>query len=134
MIGEIVAIGDELTSGRILNSTSQFAAYHLFAMVHEVVAMSTIGDSPELIGAAVRKALGRADFVIVTGGLGPTSDDLTSEAVSSALGRPPTFHPEILASVNAFLRQLDVREGDVSLPNKTSELEKLIVSAPDVAL
>lgn len=117
MIGEIVAIGDELTSGRILNSTSQFAAHHLFAMGHEIVAMSTIGDAPELIGAALRKALGRADFVIVTGGLGPTSDDLTSEAVSSALGRPPTFHPEILDSVNTFLNRPDSCKG--------GELEKL---------
>ncbi len=103
MIGEIIAIGDELTSGRILNSTSQFAAHHLFALGHEIVAMSTIGDSPELIGAAVRKALGRADFVIVTGGLGPTSDDLTNEAVSSALGLPSTFHPEVLNQIEMFL-------------------------------
>jgi nicotinamide-nucleotide amidase len=112
MIGEIIAIGDELTSGRILNSTSQFAAYHLFAQGHEVVAMSTIGDSPELIGAAVRKALDRADFVIVTGGLGPTSDDLTNEAVSSALGRPSTFHPEVLSQIEMFLagRKKDARD------------------------
>lgn len=103
MIGEIIAIGDELTSGRILNSTSQFAAYHLFALGHEIVSMSTIGDSPELIGAAVRKALDRADFVIVTGGLGPTSDDLTNEAVSTALGRPSTFHPEVLNQIEMFL-------------------------------
>jgi len=125
MKGEIVAIGDELTSGRILNSTSQFAAHHLFAMGHEIVAMSTIGDSPELIGAAVRKALDRADFVIVTGGLGPTSDDLTSEAVSTALGRPPTFHPEILEKVQAFLERFGGGHGKTSPSKKNIELEKL---------
>lgn len=103
MIGEIIAIGDELTSGRILNLTSNFAAHNLFAMGHEIVAMETIGDSPELIGFALKKALGRADFVIVTGGLGPTSDDLTNEAVSSALGRPATFHPEILQKIKHYL-------------------------------
>ncbi len=99
MIGEIIAIGDELTSGRILNQTSNFAAYHLFAMGHEIVAMATIGDSPELIGSALKKALNRADFVIVTGGLGPTTDDLTTEAVARVLERPVTFHPEILAQI-----------------------------------
>jgi nicotinamide-nucleotide amidase len=122
MIGEIIAIGDELTSGRILNSTSQFAAHNLFAMGHEVVAMSTIGDSPELIGAAVRKAIDRADFIIVTGGLGPTSDDLTNEAVAAALGRPATFHPEILDQIKDFLAASDnIR------PDKTKglKLEKL---------
>lgn len=124
MIGEIVAIGDELTSGRILNSTSQFAAHHLFAMGHEIVAMSTIGDALDLIGAALRKALNRADFVIVTGGLGPTSDDLTSEAASSALGRPPTFHPEILNNVKAFLGRSPLADPIVS-GKKEIELEKL---------
>ncbi len=103
MIGEIIAIGDELTSGRILNLTSNFAAYHLFAMGHEIVAMATIGDSPELIGQALKKALARADFVIVTGGLGPTTDDLTTEAVAKVLERPVTFHPEIQAQIKHFL-------------------------------
>ena len=103
MIGEIIAIGDELTSGRILNLTSNFAAHHLFAIGHEIVAMATIGDSSELIGSALKKALARADFVIVTGGLGPTSDDLTNEAVSTALNRPATFHPEILDKIKHYL-------------------------------
>ncbi|NOX24606.1 MAG: CinA family nicotinamide mononucleotide deamidase-related protein [Deltaproteobacteria bacterium] len=103
MIGEIIAIGDELTSGRILNLTSNFAAYHLFAMGHEIVAMATIGDSPEFIGQALKKALARADFIIVTGGLGPTTDDLTTAAVAKVLERPVTFHPEIQAQIKHYL-------------------------------
>ncbi|MFZ5774107.1 MAG: CinA family nicotinamide mononucleotide deamidase-related protein [Thermodesulfobacteriota bacterium] len=96
MIGEIIAIGDELISGSVLNTTSHFAASQLFAAGHEVVAMTSIGDDAGLIGATLNQAMARADFVVVTGGLGPTSDDLTNEAVSSALNRPATFHPEIL--------------------------------------
>lgn len=115
MIGEIIAIGDELTSGKILNLTSSFAAHHLFAMGHELVAMSTIGDSPELIGAALKKAIGRADFVITTGGLGPTSDDLTNEAVSSALNRPAKFHPEILEKIKRYLATNSKASFDVTL-------------------
>ena len=69
MIGEIIAIGDELTSGRILNTTSYFAASQLFGAGHEVTAMVTIGDDAELIGRTLLDSLGRADFVIVTGGL-----------------------------------------------------------------
>ncbi|MDD3617791.1 MAG: CinA family nicotinamide mononucleotide deamidase-related protein [Desulfobulbaceae bacterium] len=104
MIGEIIAIGDELTSGRIINTTSGFAARQLFAAGHEIVAMHTIGDTPALIGEALKRAIRRADFVIVTGGLGATSDDLTNEAVSKALNRPPTLHRGILNKIRARLR------------------------------
>ena len=122
MRGEIIAIGDELTSGRILNMTSQFAAHHLFAVGHEIVAMATIGDSPELIGQALIKALDRADFVIVTGGLGPTSDDLTNEAVASALNRPSTLHPEILVKIEAYLSDSKAKG---QAPNCGVSMEKL---------
>lgn len=99
MIGEIIAIGDELTSGRILNSTSYFAASHLYASGHEIGAMATIGDEPSLIGKALKRSIERADFVVVTGGLGPTSDDMTNEAVANALDRPTTFYPEIFDKI-----------------------------------
>lgn len=101
MIGEIIAIGDELTSGSVLNTTSYFAASHLFGAGHEILAMTTIGDDPELIGRTLQRALQRAEFVIVTGGLGPTTDDLTNAAVSSALSRPATFYPEIFKKIQA---------------------------------
>ncbi len=96
MIGEIIAIGDELTAGRTVNTTSGFAARQLFAAGHETFAMHTIGDTPALIGEALKRAIGRVDFVIVTGGLGSTTDDLTNEAVAEALDRPPTLYKEIL--------------------------------------
>lgn len=104
MIGEIIAIGDELTSGRILNTTSGFAANQLFTAGHEIFAMHTIGDTPDLIGEALKRAISRVDFVIVTGGLGATSDDLTNEAVSEALKRPPTLHREILAQIQPYMQ------------------------------
>ncbi len=104
MFGEIIAIGDELTSGRILNTTSHFAASHLFAAGHEVVAMITIGDNATLISETLRRALEQVDFLIVTGGLGATSDDLTNEAVAEALDRPTIFHPEILQRIKTHCR------------------------------
>ena len=104
MIGEIIAIGDELTSGRILNTTSYFAASQLFAAGHEITAMITIGDDAGLIGRTLLDSLARADFVIVTGGLGVTSDDMTSEAVADALDRPSTFYPDILDQIRAGTR------------------------------
>lgn len=123
MRGEIIAIGDELTSGRILNSTSNFAARHLFVAGHDIIAMHTIGDDMEIIGEFLQRALGRADFVVVTGGLGSTTDDLTNEAVSSAFDLPVTFHPEIFEKVNSGSKNSTVAEEGND--NGQTSLEKL---------
>lgn len=117
MIGEIIAIGDELTTGRIHNTTSGFAARHLFEAGYDIHAMHTIGDSPDLIGEALQRALRRVDFVIVTGGLGVTDDDLTNEAVSKALNRPTLPNFEILSLIRDKLDELSSKE--------SSQLEKL---------
>jgi nicotinamide-nucleotide amidase len=112
MRGEILAIGDELTSGRVQNTTSCLAARFLFAAGHEIVAMTTVGDVPSLIGTALHTALGRAQFILVTGGLGATSDDLTNEAVAAALGRPTTLNHEVRNSLvrnGSSLDQADQR-------------------------
>lgn len=103
---EIIAIGDELTSGRILNTTSSFAARNLFEAGYEIYAMNTIGDTPHLIGEALKQALSRADAVLVTGGLGTTDDDLTNEAVSKALNRPTMPNYEILSNIRAHLDEI----------------------------
>jgi len=107
MIGEIIAIGNELTSGRVLNTTSRFAAGLLFSAGHEISAMATIGDTPAEISETLKRAIKRSDFIIVTGGLGATSDDLTSEVVGQALGRPTVFHPKVFAKIKALLSNLD---------------------------
>ncbi len=99
MLGEIIAIGDELTTGRILNTNSRFVASQLFAAGHDVVAMATIGDTANEIGTALKRAIRRAEFVIITGGLGATTDDLTNEAVADALGRPTVLFPEVLVKI-----------------------------------
>ena len=99
MIGEIIAIGDELTSGRILNTTSGLAARKLFLLGHEIRAMHTIGDDPELIGTLLRQALEHADFIILTGGLGATTDDLTNEAVVNALKLKTAIHQGVKANI-----------------------------------
>jgi nicotinamide-nucleotide amidase len=114
---EIIAIGDELTSGRILNTTSSFAARHLYDAGYDIYAMNTIGDSPILIGEALKQALSRADAILVTGGLGTTDDDLTNEAVSKALNRPTMPNLEILANIRTHLDEITA--------NPVSPLEKL---------
>lgn len=103
---EIIAIGDELTSGRIMNTTSSFAARQLFEAGYEIHAMHTIGDTPVLIGDALKVAIERADGVLVTGGLGMTDDDMTNEAVSMALNRPTMPNLAVLAHVRQHLDEI----------------------------
>ena len=105
MKGEIIAIGDELISGRILNTTSGYAARKLFDAGYTIHAMSTIGDTPQLIGEALLRAIKRVDFIVVTGGLGSTDDDLTNEAVSQALNRPTIPNLEMLARIRSHLNR-----------------------------
>jgi nicotinamide-nucleotide amidase len=86
--GAILSTGDELTTGRIVDSNSGWLADKLFEIGVDVVAVLTVGDRPERLAWAWRSALERADVVISTGGIGPTADDLTSEVVAQVLGLP----------------------------------------------
>ncbi len=86
MTGQIIAIGDELTSGRVLNTTSSFAAARLFTAGHKVKKINVIGDDPQIIKESLTEALKTSQFILISGGLGPTTDDITNEAVAEALG------------------------------------------------
>ncbi|MCR4340374.1 MAG: competence/damage-inducible protein A [Gemmatimonadaceae bacterium] len=83
---ELITIGDELLLGFTIDTNSVFLGGELAALGVEVARRTTVGDDRDAIAAAVRDALARADGVITTGGLGPTSDDVTMDAVAAALG------------------------------------------------
>ena len=101
MHGEIIAIGDELVAGRVRNTTSSFAAGQLFQAGYRLDCITIIGDDAGAIKTSLLTAVGRSAFVIVTGGLGPTSDDMTSEAVAAALGRGLVLNKEVLKKIEA---------------------------------
>ncbi|HFC46822.1 MAG TPA: competence/damage-inducible protein A, partial [Dissulfuribacter thermophilus] len=84
--GEIIAIGDEIISGKVLNRNSNFSARSLFHAGYLVTRITSVGDDIEAIKEVLRGAISRSRFVILTGGLGPTPDDITNEAVAVALG------------------------------------------------
>jgi len=85
---EVIAIGSELLGPSRVDSNGSFLARRLGAQGIALAFRTIVGDDPADLRAAVSTALGRADVVIATGGLGPTVDDLTREAVSEALGLP----------------------------------------------
>lgn len=84
---EVVTIGDELLLGYTIDTNAAHLARELAGLGVEIVRRTTCGDSAESIAAAVGDALDRADGVITTGGLGPTSDDLTKPSIAALFGR-----------------------------------------------
>ena len=87
MIAELICVGTELLMGQVLNTNAQFIAQELapsgIDMYHQLV----VGDNPKRLTEAVDTALSRADVVLLSGGLGPTDDDLTKETVAKAMGK-----------------------------------------------
>ena len=102
MHGEIITIGSELVSGRTLDLNSWYAAGRLTASGLSVTRITSVGDDKEEICEALRKALQSSRFVIVTGGLGSTDDDITSEAVACALNRPLSRDQEMYSLIKGF--------------------------------
>lgn len=88
MVGELVTVGDELLSGRVVNSNAAHIASQLGLAGYAFRWITVVGDREDDIVPALVTAMERVDFVIVTGGLGPTTDDRTSVAAARALGRP----------------------------------------------
>ncbi|NTU78546.1 MAG: CinA family nicotinamide mononucleotide deamidase-related protein [Chloroflexales bacterium] len=101
MDAEIIAIGSELLLGSTIDTNSAYLARQMAAAGVNLFRKSVVGDNVERIAATIHEALARADLVICTGGLGPTLDDVTREAVALALGRPLEFRPELLEQIAA---------------------------------
>ena len=91
---EILAVGTELLLGQTVNRNAAWLGSRLAEEGHEVVAHQAVGDLQGMIVDALRLAMSRSDAVIVTGGLGPTADDLTREAIAAALGVGLEFDDE----------------------------------------
>ena len=87
MIAEVISIGDELTSGQRLDTNSQWLSERLGELGVRVVYHSTVADDLEANVSVFRAAIDRADVVVATGGLGPTADDLTRDALAAVSGR-----------------------------------------------
>lgn len=98
---ELITIGDELLLGFTLDSNGAHLARELAAIGVSIVRRTSVGDEAESIAAAVREALERTGAVITTGGLGPTSDDLTKPSIAAVFGRGMRLDTEILEALRA---------------------------------
>jgi nicotinamide-nucleotide amidase len=102
MNAEIIAIGDEITSGQSLDTNTQWLSQRLEELGVRVLYHSTVGDELAPGVAVFRQAIARADVVVATGGLGPTADDLTREALAEAAACPLQLDADALAYIRAM--------------------------------
>lgn len=140
MSAEILCVGTELLLGDILNTNARWLAQELACLGVPHHRQAVVGDNRERLMAAVREAAERCRVLITTGGLGPTADDLTTEAIAAAFHVPLVEHAEVWADIQAKLgargrpvppsnrRQALLPEGASVLPNPTGTAPGMIWS------
>ena len=129
MIVEVIAVGTELLIGQITNTNASFIGARLAEEGFDAHYQVTVGDNLGRLADAIEAALERSDAVLITGGIGPTQDDLTREAICQVTGRVMTRDPEHEAWIKErlraqrrsvpdnVLRMADLPEGAEAMPN-----------------
>jgi nicotinamide-nucleotide amidase len=102
MNAEIIAVGSELLLGQIVDTNSTVIARHFAAIGLDLFYKTTVGDNLQRLSGVLRQALARSEVVVTTGGIGPTADDVTREAVAEATGRELVFSEELWRQIEAF--------------------------------
>src|SRR3982751_6837230 len=137
---EVVTIGDELLLGFTIDTNAAHLARTLAAEGVEISRRTTVGDTADAIAAAVREGLDRAGAVITTGGLGPTSDDLTKPSIAALFGREMVLDEEHLAWIEERFTRLFQRpmpaanRQQAMLPEGARKLKNNHGSAPGIWL
>jgi len=126
----MIFTGSELLQGRTLNTHAQYLGRWLTDHNFDVAFIDTVGDQAEHLAEVFRQALKRADLILITGGLGPTTDDLTKETVAEVLGLPLELDQETVSNLKEFfairgrdmpesnIKQAFIPQGAMVLPNK----------------
>ena len=88
---ELICVGTEILLGNIVNTNAAYLAEKCAGLGLSCYFQTVVGDNEERLSQALETAIGRSDIVILSGGLGPTEDDLTKETAAKVCGRPPIF-------------------------------------------
>jgi competence/damage-inducible protein CinA-like protein len=138
---EIITIGTEILLGEIVDTNTRYIARTLRGLGVDLYRTSTIGDNVERIAEAIRHSMTRADVIITTGGLGPTVDDPTREAVARACGVETEFREELWEQIRAIVtrygreaaenqkRQAYVPKGAIAIKNPVGTAPSFIVES-----
>lgn len=143
MNAEIIAVGSELLLGQIVNSNARFLSRELADLGVNVFYHTVVGDNPARLKQAMAIAEQRADFIVFTGGLGPTKDDLTKDTIALHLGRKLVLDQHAMDSIEQYFaktnrhmtennrRQAMVIEGSVILKNDHGMAPGMFLSAAE---
>jgi nicotinamide-nucleotide amidase len=139
LTAEILAIGSELLTPFRIDTNSLFLTGRLNDLGIEVVAKSVVADRPEALQAALRLAVSRADYVVTTGGLGPTDDDLTRDAVLAVAGVSSTEDPAVVEAIAARfavrgLQMPEINRRQAQVPTGATVLDNPFGTAPGLWL
>lgn len=132
MKAEIIAVGTEILTGQIVNTNAQFLSEKLAEIGVDVYFQTAVGDNEARLLSLLEIASQRSNLVILTGGLGPTEDDLTKQTLAKFLGKALVFDPQAQEKLDIFFahrpdyartpnneRQAQIIEGATPLPNET---------------
>ncbi|OQA58702.1 MAG: Nicotinamide-nucleotide amidohydrolase PncC [bacterium ADurb.Bin270] len=136
---EIITTGDEVMHGTILDTNARWISERCVVFGHDIIRRSSVKDDIGDIAALLKETVGRADAVIVTGGLGPTSDDLTVEAAASAFGLELVLDEDLLSVMKDFFRRIgrefsSSNEKQALIPEGGEILSNSVGTAPGVHL
>ena len=139
MIAEILATGDEIRSGALIDSNSAYIAEKLEEVGIPVTRHSCVGDDFEALVSIIKEISTRVDICVATGGLGPTADDLSSEAAASAVGETLVLDSKALSDIEAFFKSrkremADSNRKQAMLPRTAEVMYNPIGTAPGFSL
>ncbi|HLV09462.1 MAG TPA: competence/damage-inducible protein A [Halanaerobiales bacterium] len=139
MITEIISIGTELILGDVVDTNSSYIAQKMTENGFDIHYLNTVGDNKQRLVEVFKRAMMRSELVITTGGLGPTDDDLTREAIASATGTELLMMPELLTRVKEFFksRKYKLTENNKKqglLPEGARALSNEIGTAPGIMM
>ena len=106
---EIITIGTEILLGEIVDTNAQYLARALRDVGVDLYRKTTVGDNTRRIAQVVQQSMERCEIIITTGGLGPTVDDPTREALALAMGVEQEFRPELWEQIKARFRRFKYR-------------------------
>ncbi len=110
MVAEIICVGTELLLGDIVNTNAQYLSKELARLGIDLYFQTTVGDNHDRVRTAIDQAFSRADLVILTGGLGPTKDDLTKSAAAAYFGKKLVFNEQAYDHVKKKLDSYGIHQ------------------------
>lgn len=105
LIAEIISVGTEILMGEIIDTNAAFIAARLNERGIQVLRKTTVGDNFERLTQALETAVSRSEIIVVTGGLGPTDDDITRESIAEVIGEKPVIVPELLENLKQMFKK-----------------------------